>query len=71
LIKFNVIRRWLTIPIYRYRCQDCDKIFTLYDFEDKICSCGSKNIEKLPSSFSINYNTDGFYKTDYADKEAK
>ncbi len=44
------------MPLYEYRCNECGNTFEVLVFsedEDIKCpNCGSKNVEKLISSFS-------------------
>jgi putative FmdB family regulatory protein len=43
------------MPIYEYKCQDCQKIFEKLTFKEEEIECpfcGSKNVIKLISIFS-------------------
>ena len=62
------------MPIYEYKCQDCDKRFEkiqkVSDPPCKACpSCGGK-LKKLVSTPAIQFKGNGFYITDYAKKAA-
>ncbi|MEE9554698.1 MAG: zinc ribbon domain-containing protein [candidate division Zixibacteria bacterium] len=51
------------MPIYEYKCNDCDSKFEELVFSDAkkvVCGkCGSENAEKLLSGFATNGNTIG------------
>lgn len=57
------------MPIYKFRCNDCGEEFSeivVSKGEIKCSHCGSTDIEKQPvTSFSIQFNGKGFYRTDY------
>jgi putative FmdB family regulatory protein len=62
------------MPIYEYKCQDCQKRFEkiqkLSDPPCKKCpNCGGK-LKKLISTSAIQFKGKGFYITDYAKKDA-
>ena len=62
------------MPIYEYRCQECQQIFEQWqkDFSDqeKSCPvCGSRS-QRLISNTSFVLKGSGWYVTDYCKKEA-
>jgi len=63
------------MPIYEYVCDDCQKNFEVFvgvhDAALQECKyCEGKNIRKLISNCSFQLKGSGWYKTDYAGKEA-
>jgi putative FmdB family regulatory protein len=63
------------MPIYEYACDDCQKNFEVFvgvrDAALKECKyCAGKNIRKLISNCSFQLKGSGWYKTDYAAKDA-
>ena len=63
------------MPIYEYACDDCQKNFEVFvgvrDAALQECKyCAGKNIRKLISNCSFQLKGSGWYKTDYAKKEA-
>ncbi|MCA1944746.1 MAG: zinc ribbon domain-containing protein, partial [Desulfovibrio sp.] len=57
------------MPIYEYRCQDCEQIFEEWqkDFKEREVSCPvcSARAERLISSTSLILKGTGWYVTDY------
>ncbi|KPJ72083.1 hypothetical protein AMJ52_07550 [candidate division TA06 bacterium DG_78] len=49
------------MPIYTYKCKECDKIFDflmITKIEKPICiKCGSDKLERQITSFGVNTNT--------------
>lgn len=65
----------MVMPIYEYACDDCKKNFEVFlgvrDAAVKECKyCAGKNIRKLISNCSFQLKGTGWYKTDYAGKDA-
>jgi putative FmdB family regulatory protein len=63
------------MPIYEYACDDCKKNFEVFvgvrDAALQECKyCAGKNIRKLISNCSFQLKGSGWYKTDYAGKNA-
>jgi len=63
------------MPIYEYACDDCQKNFEVFvgvrDAAVTECKyCAGKNIRKLISNCSFQLKGTGWYKTDYAAKDA-
>ncbi len=61
------------MPIYEYRCPDCEKVFeAMQKFSDepiKECRfCQGKRVERLISRSSFVLKGSGWYQTDYARK---
>lgn len=58
------------MPIYEYKCDDCEKVtekfFRRSEPEDPIpCDhCNSKKTRKIISSTNVKYGCNGFYSTD-------
>jgi putative FmdB family regulatory protein len=58
MLKFNQAR-WLVMPVYEYRCNNCRRLVTLYvknlsDVPKATCTaCGSDNLTRLFSSFAV------------------
>ena len=51
------------MPIYEYTCNACNEIFSLLlwtpDDKEAACpKCGSKDVKKMPSSFSCSSSCD-------------
>ncbi|HEX4926113.1 MAG TPA: zinc ribbon domain-containing protein [Bdellovibrionales bacterium] len=66
------------MPIYEYRCENCDKVHeVMQKFSDplmKKCPDCGKKVEKLISLSSFAFKGTGFYTTDYkraGQKESK
>ena len=60
------------MPIYEFKCSDCEQIFEeLMKFDDSIpqcIECASDNVERLISKNSFHLKGIGWYKTDYQNK---
>ena len=61
------------MPIYEYRCPDCEKVFeVMQKFSDdpvRECRfCSGKKVEKLISRSSFVLKGTGWYQSDYARK---
>ncbi len=61
------------MPIYEYRCPDCEKVFeVMQKFSDepvRECRyCAGKKVEKLISRSSFVLKGTGWYQSDYARK---
>ncbi len=59
------------MPIYEYKCSDCDNHFDLMrkmdDSSDVVCpKCGGTSVNKLISAPAIRFKGAGFYLNDYA-----
>ena len=37
------------MPIYNYKCKECDTISKYFNTEEIICACGCKDMERLRS----------------------
>ncbi len=64
------------MPIYEYRCNDCEKTFeVIQKFSDdpvkKCVHCSSKEVEKLISQSSFVLKGGGWCQDGYADKKAQ
>ena len=61
------------MPIYTYRCPKCNRVEEHWlSIKDEFkCSCNKCHIEmrKLLDPANVQYKGDGFYTTDYKDKE--
>lgn len=61
------------MPIYTYRCPKCNKVEEHWlSISDKFkCSCSKCHVEmrKLLDVANVQYKGDGFYTTDYKNKE--
>jgi putative FmdB family regulatory protein len=65
----------MVMPIYEYACDDCKQNFEVFvgvhDAPVHECKhCAGKNIRKLISNCSFQLKGTGWYKTDYAAKDA-
>jgi len=60
------------MPIYEYRCQDCDDEFErMQKFSDpplEVCPSCNGEVQKLISRSTFHLKGDGWYVTDYARK---
>ncbi len=61
------------MPIYEYRCPDCEKVFeAIQKFSDdpitKCRFCSGTSVERLISRSSFVLKGSGWYQTDYARK---
>ena len=61
------------MPIYEYRCKDCDEVFeAIQKFSEAPLAqcprCSGTSIERLISRSSFVLKGSGWYKTDYASK---
>ena len=61
------------MPIYEYRCTDCDKVFeAMQKFSDdpivECRFCSGTKVERLISRSSFVLKGSGWYQTDYARK---
>lgn len=57
------------MPIYRYRCEDCETVFSALEFAgdpatENCENCGSTQIERIPSVPGVLFKGKGFYATD-------
>lgn len=57
------------MPIYRYRCEDCQLVFTALEFAGdpataRCTRCDSTHIERIPSVPGVQFKGKGFYVTD-------
>ena len=60
--------RWVDIPLYKYKCDNCKHTFTkLLDkpLDKALCPNCGKQAKRTLSSFSTRYKGKGFYSTDY------
>ncbi len=61
------------MPIYEYRCEDCEQIFEEWqrNFEEKqvICPVCGSNAERIISNTSFILKGSGWYVTDYCDRK--
>jgi len=61
------------MPIYDYRCTECDATFEIFHREDPVTEkvscpeCQSLDIRKLVSVSNFHLKGTGWYKTDYSD----
>lgn len=57
------------MPIYRYRCEDCETVFSALEFAgDPVTEncehCSSTQIGRIPSVPGVQFKGKGFYATD-------
>lgn len=59
------------MPLYKYRCTDCESTFKVLqkngkkDETPECPECGSTEVERVISSVGIRFKGSGFYRTDY------
>ena len=63
------------MPIYEYRCEDCDKVFEVIQkiSEKKLTKCKcSKNgtVHRMVSSSGFRLKGSGWYETDFKSKKS-
>jgi len=65
------------MPLYKYRCTECDNTFKVLqrngkkDEEPECPVCGARETERVISSVGIRFKGSGFYRTDYGDSNYK
>jgi len=59
------------MAIVEYRCRECGLEFEILSGREKlVCpACGSMDIERRWSVYSVRFRGSGFYETDYKKKE--
>ena len=63
------------MPIYEYRCEDCDKVFEVIQkiSEKKLtkCKCSKKgSVQRMVSSSGFRRKGSGWYETDFKTKKS-
>lgn len=65
------------MPLYKYRCTECDNTFKVLqrngkkDEEPECPVCGTEETERVISSVGIRFKGSGFYRTDYGNSNYK
>lgn len=62
------------MPVYKLHCFECEAVFEKLVFSVKApleCSCGSSDVEKLPTVAAFSLKGAGFHRNDYPSIDQK